>query len=149
MQRQAAVRDFANIEAAFGRKQLALVVDRCKHAGHEWKRVRGDQSRREVSLEQGSLQDIEPPGGVGRRIIGAALAQNTMMRRENGGGDFLHAIFLKAGRTVTSPRSDTARYEDRFVRGRAAPADSPDGSVRRDRPAAPNRPDYPPARLGP
>src|SRR5260370_26452595 len=79
MQRKAAMRDGADIEAVFGREQLALVVNESEHAGHDGKHMRGDRARRKIGPEQGSLEDIEPPGGICRRIIGAALAQQAMV----------------------------------------------------------------------
>ena len=92
MKRKAAIRDVADIEAIFGRQQLALVVDEGNHAGHHGKRVRGDRAGCKVGLEQGAFEDVEPPCGVGRRIIGAALTEMAMPIAQDFGADFFHAI---------------------------------------------------------
>ena len=94
MQRKAAICDVADIEAVLGREQLAVVVNESKHAGHDGKRVRGDRAGCKIGPEQCALEDIEPPGGVGGWIIGAALAQHTMVPGKDCGGDFFHAVSL-------------------------------------------------------
>jgi len=71
-----------------------LVVNEGKHAGHEGKRARGDRAGCKIGLKQSLLEDIEPPCGIGRWIIGATLAQKTMVFGHDLGGDFLHAISL-------------------------------------------------------
>ena len=92
MKRKAAIRDVADIEAIFGRKQLALVIDEGNDAGHQRKRVRSDRAGCKVGLKQRALEDIEPPCGIGRRIIGAALAEMAMPIAQDAGADFFHAV---------------------------------------------------------
>src|SRR4029077_4422641 len=130
------IRDIANIEAVFGREQLVLGVNEGKHAGHHRQRVRGDGAGLKIRLKQGALDDIEPPCGIGHRVIGTALAEMAMLFAQDPGADLLHAIcpFFCA---VSSWKIDTARYGDRSVRDRAAPTESPDDLAYRDRPAAP------------
>ena len=60
-------------------------------AGHQRKRVRSDRAGCKVGLKQCALDDIEPPCGIGRRIIGAALAEMAMPIAQDAGADFFHA----------------------------------------------------------
>src|SRR3981081_875080 len=55
--------------------------------------MRGNRARCKIGPEQDSLEDIEPPRGICRRIIGAALAQEAMGPGKDWGSDFLPRIF--------------------------------------------------------
>src|SRR3569832_170287 len=76
-------RDGADIEAVFSGDQLVRAVDARKRACHPAELVDTDPSAFKVSLEQARLEDIEPPCGVGRRIIGRPFAEMASLGRKN------------------------------------------------------------------
>jgi hypothetical protein len=43
----------------------------------------------QAGFEQAPLQDVEPPGGVARRVIVRAFAKMAALRAQEGGGDLL------------------------------------------------------------
>jgi len=80
-------------KAGVGGKQLALVVNDSQHAGHHRKRMRWLFSPEARSAcTQRALENIEPPGGIGGRIVGRAFAEMAVPLAQNRRADILHAI---------------------------------------------------------
>ena len=84
------VADRADVEAVLCDDQLPFRIDARQRARHPAQPMDADLPAPEVSLEQPSLKDIEPPGGVGRRVIGRSLAQMATLVAKNGSRDPLH-----------------------------------------------------------
>ena len=67
--------DGADVKAVFRDDQLPLGIDARQRARHPAELMAANLSAAELSLEQPSLENVEPPGGVSGHVIGRPFAQ--------------------------------------------------------------------------
>ena len=92
VQRHPTVRQLANIETIIGDEKLTLRVDAGKRAAHHVEGMDGRPTAAEPRLEQPSLDDVEPPGRIGQRIVGRSLAEMASLAAENGRRHLFHFV---------------------------------------------------------
>ncbi|MGY3454461.1 hypothetical protein ACVILH_006803 [Bradyrhizobium sp. USDA 4353] len=90
VERQRAVGHGADVEPVLGDDQLPLGIDAAQRARHLSQDMAANLAAPDVGLEQQAFADIEPPGGVGRGVIGRPLAEMTVLGAEHLGRQLLH-----------------------------------------------------------
>ncbi|MGY4318812.1 hypothetical protein ACVWW1_008139 [Bradyrhizobium sp. JR3.5] len=76
--------DLPDVKPILSEDQLPLAVDPRQCARHLRQFVNDGAAACKTMLEQATLADVEPPCGVGRRVIGRALAEMTALGRQHG-----------------------------------------------------------------
>jgi hypothetical protein len=86
MQRQHAGCRVAQEKPVIGGDQLLAVADLGERTAHEGQGVHGLAAGGEMQFMQFPLENIEPPGGAGRRVEGRAFAEQHRRLVQNTSG---------------------------------------------------------------
>jgi hypothetical protein len=74
-----------DVETVLGDDELTRRIDPGQRTRHLVKCVNDDGACLDPRLEQAPLQDVEPPRGIGRRVIGRSFAEMTAFGRQDRG----------------------------------------------------------------